>query len=372
MSISAWRFLALFGPFLLITSAAAGDGVLEINQVCALNAGGCTSGDLAGFPVTLSAPGSYRLTGNLSVTSAADVGIDVLAEGVTIDLAGFEIRGPELCAGAPLSCSPADSGDGIRALSSSVQVRNGVVRGMGRNGLSLGDDCAVENVTVLLNAGLGIDAGQGCEVRGNRSVRNGTIGVRLGDDGLATGNVVNGNLGVGMVLGGLTGFMGNVLTENNGGNLQPQLSGGAALGTNVCGAGGPSCVSCPMGFVDCGGFCTDPTTDEDNCGACANPCLAGDFCSSGSCVAGTGCPAGQTDCGAYCADLLTDEQHCGVCGFTCTSGESCIGASCTLVCAGGTVQCGGACVALNWDPNNCGGCGNACAGGQACVFGSCS
>ena len=52
---------------LLAASAAhAVDGTIEINQASAL-AGGISSSDTAGFPVTLDSPGSYRLTSNLIV-----------------------------------------------------------------------------------------------------------------------------------------------------------------------------------------------------------------------------------------------------------------------------------------------------------------
>jgi len=44
--------------------AGAVDGVIEINQAKA-KAGAVTAGDTPGFPVTISAAGSYRLTGDL-------------------------------------------------------------------------------------------------------------------------------------------------------------------------------------------------------------------------------------------------------------------------------------------------------------------
>jgi len=48
------------------------DGVTEVNQTRAV-AGGVTSDDTPGFPVTLNHPGSYRLTGNLTVTIAREL-----------------------------------------------------------------------------------------------------------------------------------------------------------------------------------------------------------------------------------------------------------------------------------------------------------
>jgi hypothetical protein len=62
------------------------DGVNEINQVRAA-AGGIAPGDAAGFPVTIDAPGSYRLTSNLDLrgepTPEDAVGIRVTADDVT-------------------------------------------------------------------------------------------------------------------------------------------------------------------------------------------------------------------------------------------------------------------------------------------------
>jgi len=53
----------------LASRTLAVDGVIPINQVRAL-AGNTTPGDAPGFPVTISQPGSYRLTGNLTVPDA--------------------------------------------------------------------------------------------------------------------------------------------------------------------------------------------------------------------------------------------------------------------------------------------------------------
>ena len=76
--------LAISGP------ANAVDGVLEINQTCAVNTG-CFAGDTAGFPVTISASGSYRLTGNLDLVGTAVPVIQITADRVTLDLNGFMV-----------------------------------------------------------------------------------------------------------------------------------------------------------------------------------------------------------------------------------------------------------------------------------------
>jgi hypothetical protein len=64
------------------------DGVLEINQACAVNTG-CFAGDTAGFPVTIGSPGRYRLTGDLD--SSSSFGIQITAAHVSLDLNGFAI-----------------------------------------------------------------------------------------------------------------------------------------------------------------------------------------------------------------------------------------------------------------------------------------
>jgi hypothetical protein len=68
----------------------------------------------SGFPFVISQPGSYRLTGNLTVdqnTTAIQIG----ADNVTLDLNGFAIIGPTVCSGAPLICTPSGSGSGVVA-----------------------------------------------------------------------------------------------------------------------------------------------------------------------------------------------------------------------------------------------------------------
>ena len=55
-----WVFILLLTG---TVPAFAADGVIEINQARA-KAGGVTPGDTPLFPVTISQPGSYRLTGN--------------------------------------------------------------------------------------------------------------------------------------------------------------------------------------------------------------------------------------------------------------------------------------------------------------------
>jgi len=319
------------------TGASAVDGVIEINQSRA-EAGGVTASDTPGFPVTLDAAGSYRLTGNLETPGGnAPAAIEITASAVSLDLNGFRI-----------SCEPGApcfSGgfSGIQASASvhSVRVANGIIDGMdgdgidlpgirnsvdrvqvlgfdtetairlgnhcritdsrmgngqgggfvgsdcyvrgllasqGSNGrglgggdnvtvvdsmfighsngegLDLGDNASVVNVTADDNAGPGIVVGAGSVVKDCRARSNLGAGIQA-VSGTITGNAVEGNQSgivvsgsasvvsntiVGNGLEGLqapagTGYGSNVINDNNGGNANPQVSGGIEIGPNVCG-----------------------------------------------------------------------------------------------------------------------------------------
>jgi hypothetical protein len=163
----------------------AADGVVEINQSCAL--AGCFAGDAAGFPVEIdgTAGASYRLTSDLVVSDANLSAIRLVGpqRGVTLDLGGFAIRGPIVCSGVPATCPGTTIGLGIDASDPSVSdvaVRNGIVRGMGAIGVHLGDDCAVDSLRLLGNRLDGLRGGDGCRVGRTTASGNGEAGVTLG------------------------------------------------------------------------------------------------------------------------------------------------------------------------------------------------
>ena len=109
-----FRFLRVLGSVTILCplAASAVDGVNEINQTSILAGGG--------FPHTITAPGSYRLTGDL----APPVAIGALvagADNIEIDLNGFTIVSP--------------GGGGANGIDSAgftgLVVRRGVVQGFG-------------------------------------------------------------------------------------------------------------------------------------------------------------------------------------------------------------------------------------------------
>lgn len=117
----------------LVTAAQA--QIITIDQAKAL-AGNVTPGDAPGFPITISQPGSYRVTGSLTVSDLNTPGIVIAAPNVTLDLSGFTLAGGRC---GPSVCAPGVSGaHGLRIETAGVNARvmNGTVDGFGSAGVS--------------------------------------------------------------------------------------------------------------------------------------------------------------------------------------------------------------------------------------------
>jgi hypothetical protein len=149
--------LALAGPALAV------DGVLEINQACAVQTG-CFAGDTAGFPVSITASGSYRLTGDLDLSAVSTATNAIRLTGIddaSIDFNGFSISGPNTCSGGkPVTCSFTSGGSGISAASSpggSLRVFGGAIRDMAGSGISANTpNLNVDSMIVHDNGGFGV------------------------------------------------------------------------------------------------------------------------------------------------------------------------------------------------------------------------
>lgn len=203
----------------LSSPALAVDGVLEINQACAVNTG-CFSGDAAGLPVTITAPGSYRLTSNLTVPDENTDGIVVSANDVGIDLNNFAIIGPVTCSGTPLTCSPTSgTGSGVERTSSSIagtSVKNGSISGMGFCGVYLGPQAEVRNLRVRWNRVSGIYANKGSTVSGNTALSNGGYGIFDVPGSTVSGNTADSNGGTGIYTTTGSTVSGNTVRSNGG------------------------------------------------------------------------------------------------------------------------------------------------------------
>jgi parallel beta-helix repeat protein len=236
-------------------SAGAVDGTIEINQAKVLAAGG--------FPFTIGTSGSYRLTGNLTVSSTTGDAIDVTVNHVTIDLNGFSIVGPG-----------SGSGDGIYgAAAGTVTVENGTVTGFGSEGVVVGSSGIVRNVhadangngiqggnnaviegctanSSIFGLGIGIICSAGCVISGNTANGNPGRGIQVGNGSVISGNTAFHNTNVGIDCNGsgclitgntafnngtglaasdaTTGYAGNVLDQTT------NVSNGTNLGHNLC------------------------------------------------------------------------------------------------------------------------------------------
>jgi hypothetical protein len=216
------------GALLSASGAAnAGDGRIEINQAAA-TAGSVTPGDAPGFPVTISEPGSFRLTGNLLVSSASTA-ISIEAQNVSLDLGGFSVAGPNSCSGYPTNtCTTTGGNAGIVANANAHQVRveNGVVRSFnGRGVWLLGASSSSENLRVLVNGDTGIVLGGAGRVVRCVSLANYDMGIFVANDGFVESSEARANRTTGIFVDD-HGTVTNSVALSNGGYGIASASGG--------------------------------------------------------------------------------------------------------------------------------------------------
>lgn len=204
------RSLLNWGGSLLVTLSlplVASDGRIEINQTSVQSAGG--------FPYTITASGSYVLTGSLTVPAATD-GIIIDTSEVILDLNGFSITGPATCIDG--AC-PAGSGEGIRpdhpiADGHRSTVHNGIIRGFGSTCLRLGTETNVRDMLVSQCGISGISVNARSVVESNRVYRTGQTGIQMSPSAMYAFN--------------------NVSEAGLGGGGHQGINGGQASANNVC------------------------------------------------------------------------------------------------------------------------------------------
>ncbi len=211
----------LFASFVLLISplALASEGSLEINHACA-SGPGCFPGDPPGYPVVITEAGSYRLTSNLVIPNASTDGVRIASDDVSLDLAGFEVRGPTSCSGTPVVCSPTGSGRGVSGASfAGARVRNGRVIGAGSDGISLGSAAAVEDVHATSNGRDGIIIVSHGLIQNSKAHENGGHGIAGGSSVNMFGNVTSLNLGNGIDCQGACIVARNTSSSNEGNGI---------------------------------------------------------------------------------------------------------------------------------------------------------
>ena len=208
-------------------------------------AGNVTPGDAAGYPITISIPGSFELASNLFV-AADKIGIQVISPYVTIDLNGFLMQGSNV------------AWYGIAGGVNSVIITNGIIAQFEFDGIvSSGNRWVVERMQVLDNGRHGIVLNSSdhrvhdntvvgndddgirclyCIVSGNVVADNGRYGIfAQGGGATVLGNHISDNSDYGLVTGTAgAGFAQNTLFSNNGGAAGDQVQFTPALHPNIC------------------------------------------------------------------------------------------------------------------------------------------
>ena len=211
----------------------------QVEPRIAINAAN-TPGEV-GYQHRISQPGSYYLTGNLSVTASAG-GIQVIAPSVMIDLNGFEMLRVE------------GAGDGIVAtdVAKSLQIRNGSVRGFSV-GISIPTEAtgfALRNLTIRDCNGAGILAlGRAGEVSSVRAINNGpSYGILAGAGASIVDCVVNDNRGVAGILAGEGSSLRGCTARNNATQYGIAVGAGSTI-INCTASGNVSAAGASAGFL---------------------------------------------------------------------------------------------------------------------------
>jgi hypothetical protein len=260
---------ALVGASLLAGNAAAVDGVIEINQTCAVNTG-CHPSDPAGFPVTIPVGASYRLTSDLVVANGNVTAIQGFVPtllnlansngALHLDLNGHSIRCfVGVIAPVGSSCDGTGIGVDFGAITGAT-VENGTVKNMGNDGILLGNDGRVRNVNVSSNGQFGdgnvggIRCGTGCQISGciaddngrygiltgsgalvveSQVLNNDQAGMRVGVGSLVARNVVYANAFQGITDTGGSGIFQNVINSSGGLGIDSLIGAPYAYGQNA-------------------------------------------------------------------------------------------------------------------------------------------
>jgi hypothetical protein len=239
--------------------AFAVDGVTLINQSTVMAAGG--------FPYNISATGSYKLSGNLTVPAGKD-GIDIHSGSVTLDLNGFAIIGS----------GNSGAGFGVASPAQNITLKNGSVTNFPIGLLLTGTGEIADlnasgngtGIVVIECQGVSFDfaaaALAACNLGGFESAQTGFVIVRTSanlnqNDGFELWNssvsdsMANGNLRIGFFVSG-SNLIHNIANNNLAGaspkfqsfkslfgsntflnNTDSDLVGGITQGNNLCTAG---------------------------------------------------------------------------------------------------------------------------------------
>lgn len=189
----------------------------------------------AGFPIVISAPGSYYLAENITGVTAQN-GISIAADAVTLDLNGFVLKGiPGSLNGVAAQGNPRNA-----------SVHGGTVTGWGQNGI-YGDyltDSTYEDLRLYNNGGGGIRALGNSLISHVVATNNGTHGILTQaitftgiDGGIIRDSTASGNGLDEITVRGHALVVENTSFNNSGSQISVFNSGNRIDSNNVNGAG---------------------------------------------------------------------------------------------------------------------------------------
>ncbi|WP_395377231.1 beta strand repeat-containing protein [Marinicella sp. W31] len=167
----------------LITVDGSGSGLdadlldgLEASDIIAM-AGSDMRTQISTIPFTISQPGSYVVTQNLTHSTLNADGITIDASNVTLDLGGYTISGGD-------GTINSDDGIWVRGLEDNIYIYNGHVDGWGGDGINAltANNSIFEKLTVSNNGGDGLVADFNASISYVTALANGLDGIE-GDDG---------------------------------------------------------------------------------------------------------------------------------------------------------------------------------------------
>lgn len=177
-------------------------------------------------------PGSYYLTGNIQGQSGKN-GIEITANGVTLDLNGFQLEG------VPGSLSGVKSSDSLFNLA----VLNGTLRNWPSGGVDISSASysQLRNLRALSNSGDGLAVGGGSTVSDCQAHWSGGDGIAVGDRSTVSNCTASYSGGNGINAFGST--ISECSVSNNGGDGINAGSGSTVSGCTVYSSGGKGIVA---------------------------------------------------------------------------------------------------------------------------------
>ena len=160
---------------------------------------------ISSLPFTISQPGSYYMTTNL--TSLAGNGIIIAANGVTVDLMGFELVGT--------NSEFEVSGVFVSGTRTNITVRNGTVRGW-KNGVNVANAIysSASDLHLSGNSGNGLLGGHGVLLRNCFATKNGS-GLVVSNGSLVVNCVARENRGGFGILAGEASTVSDCVARSN-------------------------------------------------------------------------------------------------------------------------------------------------------------